>query len=77
MCTIDSPKFTASNQKEESIIIEWFYRSLLTNTRNKLLTQKLLKQGYRYHRLHKVSKDAKIRNRYNQVPHLDHYQALF
>ena len=23
------------------------------NTRNKLLTQKLLKQGYRYHKLHK------------------------
>ena len=27
---------------------------LLTNTRNKLLTQKLLKQGYRYHKLHKT-----------------------
>ena len=61
------------------------------NTRNKLLTQKLLKQGYRYHKLCKtfskfyrqyydliskfqvglkVSKGAKIRNRYNQVPHL-------
>ena len=24
------------------------------NTRNKLLTQKLLKQGYRYHKLHKT-----------------------
>ena len=24
------------------------------NTRNKLLTQKLLKQGYRYHKLHKI-----------------------
>ena len=34
------------------------------NTRNKLLTQKFLKQGYRYHK----SKGAKIRNRYNQVP---------
>ena len=39
------------------------------NTRNKLLTQKLLKQGYLYHKLRKVSKGAKIRNRYNQVPH--------
>ena len=29
------------------------------NTRNKLLTQKLLKQGYRYHKLHKTfSKDV-------------------
>ena len=41
-----------------------------SNTRTKLLMQELLKQGYRYHKLHKVSKGAKIRNRYNQVPHL-------
>ena len=40
------------------------------NTRNKLLTQKLLKQGHWYSKLRKVSKVAKIRNRYNQVPHL-------
>ena len=39
------------------------------NARNKLLTQKLLKQGYRYHNLRKISKGAKIRNGYNQVPH--------
>ena len=27
------------------------------NTRNKLLTQKLLKQGYRYHKLHKKNQN--------------------
>ena len=27
---------------------------LVTYTRNKVLTAKLLKQGYRYHKLHKV-----------------------
>ena len=32
------------------------------NTRNKLLTQKLLKQGYRYHKLHKTF--SKIYRRY-------------
>ena len=32
------------------------------NTRNELLTQKLLKQGYRYHKLRKARKKAKIRN---------------
>ena len=38
------------------------------NNRNKILTSKLLKQGYRYHKLLKVRKGAKIRNPYNQVP---------
>ena len=37
------------------------------NTRNKLLTKKLLKQAIS---IIKVSKGAKIKNRYNQVPHL-------
>ena len=61
------------------------------NNRNLFLTAKLLKQGYRYHKIRKafskfyhrhselivkyniglkVSNGAKIRNRYNQVPHL-------
>ena len=55
------------------------------NNRNLFLTAKLLKQGYGYHKIQKafskfyhrhsklivkVSKGAKIRNRYNQVPHL-------
>ena len=35
------------------------------NTRNKLLTQKLLKQGYRYHKLRKIF--SKFYRRYNEL----------
>ena len=35
------------------------------NTRNKLLTQKLLKQGYRYHKLHKTF--SKFYRRYYDI----------
>ena len=35
------------------------------NTRNKLLTQKRLKQGYRYHKLHKTF--SKFYRRYNDL----------
>ena len=36
------------------VLLEHLAMLLTSKTRNKLLTQKLLKQGYRYHKLHKT-----------------------
>ena len=52
----DVPRSTSYGVYISELI--WFARASSHvadfNTRNKLLTQKLLKQGYRYHKLHKT-----------------------